>query len=179
MHDISQLALASSALKAIADLVIAKDREVRDVLTAEYVEAYKTRGIKSLDVLLDGVKVATVTLTIPKKPAAKVTDSAAFLAWCEANRSDIVVERTERYVPPAAEAQLVAGLVVSDDGEAVDPETGEIVAGVSIPPMPDPKQYSIRYAPDGREILLDRWRAGALASLDDVLALEGSDDDGD
>lgn len=175
--NISQMALASAALKAIADLVTAKDREVREALTAAYVETYQQSGIKSLDVLLDGAKVATATLTIPKQPEPTVTDPAAFLAWCEANRPASVMERTERYVPPGAVADIVASLKVTD-GIAVDPATGEVVPGVVRPDAPRPKAYSIRFAPEGRETLLERWRSGALAPLDDVLALdEGIDDD--
>lgn len=173
---ISTLALASAALKAVGDLVKAKDAQVRQDLTAAYVATYKSTGIKSLDVLLDGKKVATATLSIPSEPDVTVTDQRAFHSWLKANHPDAFEmyqpDPVERIKPSFTEGFLPT-LTQTPDG-FIDPD-GEIVPGVTLPPTPDPKSYSIRFTSTGASTLLAAWRQGQLAALDAPM-LEAADE---
>lgn len=171
MKEMVKLALASAALKAVEELVTRRAAEVREELTVKYVKAYKAMGLKSLDVSWAGKKVATATLSIPKAPVLGVTNEGLFRSWVEQNAPDQVDVFTP---PPPAPTRtmraefvsdLLARLVETPEGW-VDPETGEVVPGVTLPPTPAPKSYSIRFADGGAEYLLEAWRQGELAGLD-------------
>lgn len=169
--------LATVTLKALRDLVDAKDKELRASLTSEYVAEYRQTGIKSRDVLLDGEKVAAVTLSIPKKSPPAIIDEAKVAAYLVEHDPDAieVIHQPPIVRPKADYADALLERLVFRDGEAYDPDTGERVEGISQPHTPEPKAYSIRYEDGGRDRLLEAWRTGALTALDEVPQLEGGD----
>lgn len=174
---LSDYALASSTLKALGDLVSAKDKQVRGEMTRLYTDLYTESGIKSLDVLYEGAKVAIATLSIPKLTEPQVGDKAAYLAYISKHHPEWVQTYQpppEHTVPPQV-TKLFLDSLIFRSGEAFDPETGEVVPGVVAPHTPPPKSYSIRFAEGGDEALLNAWRTGRLAALDDLPALTGED----
>lgn len=170
MPTISQYALVSAALKAIRDLVDAQDKSLRADATAAYIATYQSDGIKSLDVRWGGEKVATATLSIPKPVPASVGDRAAFTRWVRANAPEFVTEVVTYEVDPAYTSDLLAALEFHN-GQAIDPETGELVSGIIPPHTPEPKSYSIKFADGGADTLLTAWRQGALAEVEEALML--------
>ena len=170
MPTISQYALVSAALKAIRDLVDGQDKALRADATAAYIEAYTTDGIKSLDVRWEGEKVATATLSIPKPVPASVGDRAAFTRWVKANHPEAVEEVVTLEVDPRFEAALL-DTVQFREGQTFDCETGELVSGIRPPHTPEPKSYSIKFADGGADTLLQAWRQGALAEVEEALML--------
>ena len=174
----SNMVLAAAAIKAIRDLVDGRDKDVRKVVTEQYVSEYKETGIKSRDVLFEGDKVATATLSIPKQSGPAVSDRASFMRWVRATTPEnvaVIQPPPVESVCPVFEEELLARLEFKD-GEAVHPVTGEVIPGITPPHTPDPKSYSVKFADGGRERLLEAWRIGQLTELDEIPALTSADE---
>lgn len=186
LESLSRQALATSALRAIELLVKDRAAEVKTAFTSDYVAAYKAHGMKSMDVLLDGHKVATVTLSIPSEPGVQVEDETAFIAWAKSNDGasgyvhslpmEVIPARDVPRQEVIQEAVDMGEWVVTADGTVVDPRTGETIPGVRKGAWPDPKQYSVRFQPGGQDALLAAWRRNELAALDAPMLEEGSEE---
>jgi len=163
-------------LKAFADAIYAEISANREIHTARLVDRYTEEGTKSFDVLLaGGVKVGSISLTIPK-PTTTVTDQWAFLMWCKANRREDMryVEGTPATVIPATEGRwevdpkatttILAESRPADDGAVVD-VSGVLIDGVTYTTGAAPSQFSVRYETDGREALALAYRRGELNEL--------------
>jgi hypothetical protein len=163
-------------LKAFADAIYSEIASNREIHTARLVERYMDEGTKSFDVLLaGGVKVGSISLTIPK-PTTTVTDPAAFLAWCGENRNEdvrwvegrpaVVVPATEGHyeVDPKATTTILTESRPADDGAVVD-VAGVLIDGVTYTNGAAPTSFSVRYEPDGREALALAYRRGELNEL--------------
>lgn len=163
-------------LKAFADAIYAEIADNREIHTARLVERYTEEGTKAFDVKLpDGTKVGSISLTVPK-PTTTVSDEAAFLAYCVENRpealrkiagSPAVVtpatpDRIE--VDPKSATLILAFSKPADDGAVVD-ERGVLIDGVTYTNAAAPKQFSVRYEPDGREAIALAYRRGHLNQL--------------
>jgi hypothetical protein len=163
-------------LKAFADAIYSEIASNREIHTARLVDRYTEEGTKSFDVLLaGGVKVGSISLTIPK-PTTTVTDPAAFLEWCEYNRPHdvytvpgtppVVIAATfaRREVDPKATTTILAESRPADDGAVVD-VSGVLIDGVTYTNGAVPSQFSVRYETDGREALALAYRRGELNEL--------------
>lgn len=169
-------------LKAFADAIYAEIAENREIHTARLVERYTEEGTKAFDVKLpDGLKVGSISLAVPK-PTTTITDEAAFLAYCEYNQPKAVriVQGSPAVVTPATPTRAVvdpksAALILAfskpaDDGAVID-DNGVLIDGVTYTPAADPKQFSVRYEPDGREAIALAYRRGQLNQLTSGSAL--------
>ena len=180
-------------LKAFADAIYAEIADNREIHTARLVERYTEEGTKAFDVKLpDGTKVGSISLTVPK-PTTTVTDPHAFLQYCVENRPEalrkiegapaavipsVVIPAVPDHidVDPKAQTLILAFSKPADDGAVVD-ERGVLIDGVTYASAADPKQFSVRYEPDGRESIALAYRRGQLNSLASgsaLPAIEGS-----
>ena len=163
-------------LKAFADAIYSEMSANRADHTARLVERYTDEGTKSFDVLLaGGVKVGSISLTVPK-PTTTVTDPEAFYLWCCQNRHEdvryidgqpaVVIPATEGHweVDPKATTTILAESRPADDGAVVD-VSGVLIDGVTYTNGAVPSQFSVRYEPDGREALALAYRRGELNEL--------------
>jgi hypothetical protein len=161
--------------KAIADAMAGAMAKLREAHFATLLEQYDEVGTKQFSVALpDGTKVATITLT-EKKEAFEVTDEIAFLTWAQENLPEDAIH--EVVVPPVPEMRFIevdpkaqAALIKRLDHRgdlAFDPETGQAVDGITYRPAGRPSQFAVTYVnkDEGRERLIDAWRAGDLAEL--------------
>lgn len=63
---LKERALRAAAMKAVSDALKAEVDSERSELMSELLDMYHDFGAKSFDVHLDGVKVASIPLSIPK-----------------------------------------------------------------------------------------------------------------
>lgn len=160
--NLSELALEEAALKTLADTVMDRLKQVK----AEMQTALTEGGVGKVDAQLpDGRKVATISRTDPK-PAAVVTDPDAFREWVRANSPHNVVSRLVTEVRPAYATALLAEMTAAGTAEVSDRETGvvEAVPGVEIRATRS-TSHSVRPTKDGRDLIAEAWRTGALAHL--------------
>ena len=170
--DIAQLALEEAALKALADTVNDRLKEVKATLQ----EALVGNSISKVNATLpDGTKVATISRTDPK-PAAVVTDPDKFLAWVRANSPHNVTTRLVTEVRPAYTTALLAEMTAAGCNEVADKETGvvEEVAGVEIKATRS-TFHSVRPVDGGRDAIAKAWSEGRLAHLN-LLQLEAPEE---
>jgi hypothetical protein len=162
MTDMQQLALESAALKALADTILARQKEVR----AEMQAALTETGVGRVDAKLPGgVKVGTISRSDPK-PAAVVTDAGAFLAWVRETAKDEVTSRVVTEVRPAYAAALLAEMTAAGTPTWCDRETGEVhdVPGVEVRAT-RAASHSVRLAAGGADLIAEAWRSGLLGHL--------------
>ncbi|KAJ1684798.1 hypothetical protein LUZ63_020069 [Rhynchospora breviuscula] len=178
-------ATESTALtEALADVLAA---ERADHLV-DLVDRYDDEGTRSFDVRLpadeagERVKVATITLSVPKD-RLDVTSEDDLLDWAEAAApwllketripavpQQVIPAQPERVETTLDRAQLEVFLKAvkpGPNGSVVDPDTGQLVDGMTHTPGGAPRSFSVRYADDGREDLIRAWRRG---DLEDVLS---------
>ncbi|WP_424891855.1 hypothetical protein [Streptomyces sp. XH2] len=160
--DMRQLALEEAALKALADAVGDRLKEVK----AQMQKQLETSGVSRVEAALpDGTKVATISRTTPK-PEAMVTDQALFLQWVRKHSPANVTSRLVTEVRPAYQAALLAEMTAAGVAQWADKETGEVhdVPGVEIRATRG-RTHSVRPTDGGREALAAAWRDGRLAHL--------------
>ncbi|MFF3300933.1 hypothetical protein [Streptomyces sp. NPDC002908] len=160
--NMQQLALEEAALKTLADTVMDRLKTVK----AEMQEALTTGGVGKVDATLpDGTKVATISRT-DSKPAAVITDPDAFLTWVRANSPHNVTTRLVTEVRPAYATALLAEMTAAGTAEVSDKETGVVdaVPGVEIRATRS-TTHSVRPTKDGRDLIAEAWRTGALGHL--------------
>lgn len=158
------LTARTAVLKALRDAIDAELSGSRADVLDGLLDAKASLGVKSVDVTLpDGTKVASVTLTEPKGRIA-VTNDEAFARYVLDRWPDEVAMT----VRSAWQKKLLARLKDAGDGDVVDPETGELVDGVTAYPPADPSSFSLRYADGGRERIADAYRNGQLGELADL-----------
>lgn len=156
-----ELARDLTALKALADMVNARMKQVK----AELEEQLDETGVTRLDAVLpDGTKVATISKTQPKA-AAQVVDGPAFLAWVREHSPHNVM--TVEQVRTAYQTALLEEMTKSGAFEVVDESTGEVlkVPGVEIREG-RASSCTVRPVAGGREAIAAAWREGRLAGLD-------------
>lgn len=158
-------------MKTLADLVKTETDTVRAELMDILLAQFNDTGTKSFSIQIPGAeKVATFTIAEPK-PSHKV-NSDELLAWCQANRADLV----ETLIHPAVEAWTeyrlrgdVEKVITSEyklAGDTYITDKGEPVAGVEYVPAGTPKSFSVRYEKGGQERVIEAWRAGELAGIE-------------
>jgi len=160
--DMSQLALQEAALKNLADLIAGQLKETRAAMQ----EAMDTTGASRVAATLpDGTKVGTISATEPK-PTAVVVDEEKFRAWARERSEDNVTSRVVTEVRPAYQAAILADCTAAGIPRWVDRETGELfeVSGVEIRAT-RARGHSVRLADGAGELIVEAWRAGALAHL--------------
>lgn len=160
--NLPELALQEAALKALADAVAERLKEVR----ASMQEALETTGASRVTASLpDGTKVATIYSTEPA-PVARVTDPDLFLEWAREHSPNNVTTRLVTEVRPAYQTALLAEMTAAGTAQWADKETGELhdVPGVEIRATRS-RGHSVRPVDGGREAIAAAWRDGKLAHL--------------
>lgn len=157
------LAVLKVVAERVRDARAAAEREARGVM-----EAGDRMAVKVGDELL-----AQVTLVNGRR-TARVEDEAALLAWVAEHHPSEV--QTVRSVRPAFLTALLERARVA--GEPVDPQTGEVIPGVSVgagEPYPQ-----VRLTADADALVAVEWQAGRLpAPLLSALGVEAAQEGGD
>jgi hypothetical protein len=179
MTNMQALALKSAALKALADTILARQKEVR----AEMQQALTETGVGRVDAALPGgPKIGTISRSDPK-PAAVVADEAAFRQWVKSIAPGEVTSRVVTEVRPAYAAALLAEMTAAGAPTWCDRETGEVhdVPGVEVRAT-RAASHSVRLAAGGAEAIAEAWRSGQLghlAALPQIAAGADAAPDGD
>lgn len=161
--DIAQLALEEAALKALADSVNDRLKEVKATMQ----EALVGNGISKVTATLpDGTKVATISRS-DAKPAAVVIDDDAFLAWVRTAAPSEIHTRLVTEVRPAYRTTVLAQMTAAGTPQVVDTDTGVMhdVPGVEVRATRS-LTHSVRPVTGGKEAIAEAWRSGRLAHLD-------------
>jgi hypothetical protein len=169
--DLTQLALEEAALKALADTVNDRLKEVKNAMQEQLVD----NGISKVTASLpDGTKVATISRS-DAKPAAVVTDDDAFLAFVRSIAPSEVSTRLVTEVRPAYRTTLLAQMTAAGVARIVDTETGELhdVPGVEVKAT-RALTHSVRPTTGGKEAIAEAWRTGQLAHLN-LLQIEAGE----
>ena len=169
--DLAQLALEEAALKALADTVNDRLKEVKNAMQEQLVD----NGISKVTASLpDGTKVATISRS-DAKPAAVVVDNEKFLAFVRDIAPDEISTRLVTEVRPAYRTNVLAQMTAAGVARIVDVETGELhdVPGVEIKAT-RALTHSVRTATGGKEAIAEAWRTGALAHLN-LLQIEAGE----
>ena len=149
-----ELALALAATTVVADAAKERKDELRDLLLS----ALDSLGADSAAASLpDGTTVAKTSIVAPDAQA-KVADEAAYSAHIADSYPTEV--QTLVIVRESFSKHYLSTLVQGPDGEAVDPDTGEIVPGVK---FANRSPYvSTRFTKDGRAAIVDAIRSGQI-----------------
>jgi hypothetical protein len=169
--DIAQLALEEAALKALADTVNDRLKEVKNAMQEQLVG----NGISKVTATLpDGTKVATISRS-DAKPAAVVIDDDVFRDFVRSIAPSEVTTRLVTEVRPAYRTTLLAQMTAAGVARIVDTETGELhdVPGVEVRAT-RALTHSVRPTTGGKEAIAEAWRKGALAHLN-LLQIEAGE----
>jgi hypothetical protein len=167
--NLPQDALIVAALKTLAD-------DIGETLTGNKDALLKVMAGQCIEkvaaCLPDGTKAASLSY-VGGETRAQVVDEAKLIAWMEANRPGEVVKVIR---PDTLKAVLDAA---TKAGSAVDPATGEAIPGVGFGKK-DPflrTDFKRGNGPgeDGRALVREAWRTGAL-DVRDLLALPAGGD---
>lgn len=146
-----ELALELALTATIADAA----SQHKDYLRGQLLETFDAIGADSTRVELDGERIAKVALVTPADKAY-VADEDAFLAWVEReNPAEIV-----KTVRESTRKAFLERITQAADGSAVDKNTGEVIDGVAF--RRSTPYVSTRFEKDGRALLLEALRSGAL-----------------
>jgi hypothetical protein len=161
MSDARTATLRRMVLKFIADRL----GDAKVTIDAEVLDALD-RGDRKKVVLPGGADVGTLSVTDPK-PTTKVADMSKLDAWVRAEVPHQIenVPAVAAYtrVYPAFVSKLVAECEVTEGGELVWPETGEIIPGLTVEtkdPSVSPRQTSKQV-----EAMLAAFASGELRDI--------------
>ena len=147
-----------------ATIRLAALKVLRDKVSAAYDQArHDARealdpGDRKTAYLPSGASIGTVTYT-DGKTTAKIIDEAAFLAWVQRNAPDeIVTTKVVRW----SYTNAVMSRCVSDDGEAIHGETGEVIPGIGF--VTSASYVSARQSDEQLEAFVKAYTAGELAT---------------
>ena len=146
-----------TALRDAIDVAIDNDRED---LTADLKELSNAFGVKSIDIELpNGDKVATASLTL-SEPKPFVNNEKEFVSWVATNYATELIN----IVRSSFQKALFEKAERLDSGEAVNPQTGEIIAGVLFSEGGKEK-LTVRFKKTGRELVADAFSRGELETI--------------
>lgn len=164
MSNLRELAREEATLKALADVVADRLKQVRADTQAALDTADQETGTRQIAALLaDGTPIATISLTDPK-PEAKLTDAEAFQAWVMETFPGEIERRFVAEVRPAFLDKVLAEMTAAGVARLLDKETGELhdVPGVEVKATRS-RNHSLRFKPGGRESLALAWQSGELS----------------
>ena len=171
MTNLKERNLKFLLMKTLTDMVKTETEQERSELMEQLLEQFEETGTKSFSIQIPGAeKVATFTISEPK-PGHKI-NSDELLAWCQANRADLVETLIFPMVPARTEYRLRADVekVITSEyklaGDTYITDDGEPVAGVEYVPAGTPKSFSVRYEKGGQERVIEAWRSGELAGIE-------------
>lgn len=165
-----------SALKlALLKLLSTQVKATRETLAGEVVAEWKAKD-RNAAVLPGGTTIGTVTLASGSTKAG-VSDEDEFMAWVlETHPEEIEQVKVTRVKPGFAERILAHARRA---GEPIDPETGEIVPGVTVK---DGDPYPlVRLESDAAQLVSAAWQSDEDGILRELLgglvqpAIEGGE----
>ncbi|MER7536525.1 hypothetical protein ABTX77_17340 [Streptomyces sp. NPDC097704] len=160
-----------AVLRVLRDAVDAEYQTERHEVLEELLAARAELNLKSVRVALpDETPVATLTLVDPQ-PTVVVADEEAFTAWVADNHPGEV--ETLVRVRPGWQRQFLARLTCLDP--VADPYSGEEIPGLGVLSASEPRSFSLRPLPGGRERIARAWHTGTL-DLRRLLPLKGGED---
>jgi hypothetical protein len=163
---LKEAAAREAYLKTLLDVVNDAYKEARSETQSLLDSAAAETGTRQVAVTLpDGDDIATVSLTAGEA-AARVVDSEKFKAWVLENYGSEIKREFVTSVQPAFEKKLLAELTAAGGTEWSDPENGVIhdVPGVEMAPA-RARTHAVRFKKDGRDQVMQAWRAGRLAAV--------------
>lgn len=151
-------AVLKTLLDAVKKEYDAARAETQTLLDA----AAEETGTRQVAVAIpDGPDIATVSLS-SGEAAAKVTDVDLFTKWVVANYSSEVTRRLVTEVQPAFAKKLLDEITAIGTGEWADANgVLQEVPGVAMAPA-RARTHSVRFKKDGRDQVMQAWRAGRL-----------------
>ena len=161
-RSLGELALIAAATRVVKERVTphftANDADAKAALIAAYLGSDGTRSVQAK---VDGVPVATLTVSVPK-PKFTVSDPDQFLTYAdEQGETEIIV----RPKPKFQEAVLKRAVLDEETGQVVDKRTGEVIPGVTRIPGGQPSQASLTWNDDGFERLERAMKDGSLRHI--------------
>ena len=171
VKNIRQMNLRLGLIKAFADDLTSFLKDERADLLDELLRRYDEEGTKSFAILLpNGQKVGQVTL-----PEAKayddITDPASLFEWAEPKDGIITdaipaqAERKEKRINKVWLDGLLKSALETEDGQLIDPGTGEVIPGVKRFPATVKTSFTVTYSKTGREELAQAYHRGDLNSI--------------
>ena len=161
-------ATRTAVLTAISERIDAELKAAKADLQAELKQARKDTGTSQIGAELpDGTAVAKVTLVTPK-PAATVTDPAAFLAWVRDHHpagADNIVRRFVTEVRPAFVKTLLGEMTAAGVAQWFDSETGEVHAVPGVELQGRAAYHRFTFESDGQQLVAQAWQDGQLNGL--------------
>lgn len=147
-------------LTALRDAVDAELEQARADMKHVLLEAHDQFGVKSVEVDLPSGEVVASVSIVPDKETPAVLSPPEFVAWVARNHPD-QIDMTPR-VHAAFEKALLGRVQFTGEGSAVDADTGEVVSGLGV--RPKAGYVSVRFKPDGRELVGRAWREHGILS---------------
>lgn len=146
-------ALYEVVVRAFKDAFAELEKQARKVTRAGLAAVAKDTGNRKITVEVDGVAVASATLTDPEV-AARVADEAAVVAWVRQAYPERVTRRLVTEVEPEFLAELLAEMTTSGVPQHVDAD-GVVhdVPGVRIA-ADRAVTHQVRFRPGGRDAVL-------------------------
>lgn len=161
------LATQLAVLTVVEDTV----KERKDALRQLLRESLDEVGADSVRADLNDERVAKVALINPK-PKLSVVDDKAFTAWVAENYPTEV--EIVKIVRSNFREHLLGHLLETAGDNAINPQTGEVVAGVKV--TQGNGYVSTRFESGGRAKVLDALSNGTLSlDLNEPLALPAGD----
>lgn len=149
------LATALAAATVVADLA----SEMKEWLRTELAERLDDVGADSVRAELpDGTRVAKCSIVAPA-PKASVTDTDALARYLATDHATEVV--TTVSIREAFLKQYLTTLKPTADGHAVDPDTGEIIPGITF--RSSSPYVSTRFDKEGRDAMATALRDGVVS----------------
>ena len=156
----NRTAFLTTLHEAIGNELKATKQELQTGLKAAKAET----GTQQIGMTLDGHDLGKVTLVQPKA-AAVVTDEAALLAWVRTVAKTEVTSRVVTEIRPAWLATLLKEVAAAGAPQWVDKDTGVVhdVPGVALQGRASYPRMTV--SDDGKQLLEDALRSGALARM--------------
>lgn len=180
-------ALKVAALRVLSDAINNEARENRAVAEAEFARLRTENGVKSLTVTLpDGVEVGTIAIKTGAREVAWLEN--AVLSFASEVAPTEVVETVDPAVledpevrewlsahkPEAFTTTVRPGwlktLKPDDDGQVVNPTTGELVKVADVATAPPSGKFAYTPTKDAAARVVAAWRAGELGEIGGPLA---------
>ncbi|MGW1275471.1 hypothetical protein ACWD4V_00745 [Streptomyces tsukubensis] len=157
-------ALLSAFAKLFKDTVVPAIDVKAAAVKVPLINAYEDpeSGIKSVDVKVGGIAVATHTVSVAKDKY-QVGDEEAFTAYAEeCGEAEVII----RARPAFLAAKLKDATYDKATGQIVDKTTGELIPGVvRIPGGKATGSVSLTWKDGGREAVMDAFHRGELDAL--------------
>lgn len=137
----------------------------RTELDDALLKRYAAEKVKSAEVHMDGEAAVAWSVV---QPQAKIIvgDADALSSYIEEHHpTEITWEHLPVISPAFRSALLKRAKWDKANQVVVDPQTGQVIEGLSYVPAPPPSSITTKWKPDGKSAVFESLRAGAMAPL--------------